>query len=100
MKIKKDDNVKVIAGRDKGKTGRVLRVDRERDRVLVEGVNLVKKAMKKRRQNDQGGIIEVEAPIHASNVMIVTRNGQTTRVGYRVEKGEKQRIAKKTGEVL
>lgn len=100
MKIKKNDNVKVIAGRDKGKTGRVLRVDRERDRVLVEGVNLVKKAMKKRRQNDQGGIIEVEAPIHASNVMIVTRNGQTTRVGYRVEKGEKQRIAKKTGEVL
>lgn len=100
MKIKRNDNVKVIAGRDKGKTGRVLRVDRDKQRVLVEGVNLVKKAMKKRRQNDQGGIIEIEAPIHISNVMIVSRNGQTSRVGYRVENGKKTRIAKKTGEVL
>lgn len=100
MKIKRNDNVKVIAGRDKGKTGRVLRVDRDKQRVLVEGVNLVKKAMKKRRQNDQGGIIEIEAPIHVSNVMVVSRNGQTSRVGYKVENGKKSRIAKKTGEVL
>jgi large subunit ribosomal protein L24 len=100
LRIKRDDNVKVIAGKDKGKTGRVLRVDRENQRVLVEGVNMVKKAMKKRRQNDQGGIIEIEAPVHISNVMIVTRNGQTSRIGFRVENGVKKRIAKKTGEVL
>lgn len=100
LRIKRDDNVYVIAGKDKGKTGRVLRVDREKQRVLVEGVNMVKKAMKKRRQNDQGGIIEIEAPIHVSNVMLLARNGRPSRVGYRIENGQKKRVAKKTGEVL
>lgn len=74
-RIRKDDRVKVIAGKDKGKTGRVLRVDRERGRVLVEGINLAKKAMRKKRQEDRGGIIEIETPIHISNVMLMTRGG-------------------------
>ena len=100
FRIKKDDQVKVIAGKDKGKSGRVLRVDREKGRVLVEGVNMVKKAVKKRRQEDQGGIIEIEAAIHISNVMLLAKNGVASRVGYRVENGEKVRYAKKTGETL
>lgn len=99
-KLKKDDQVKVIAGKDKGKTGRVLRVDRVKGRVLVEGVNMVKKAMKKKRQEDQSGIIDIEASIHISNVMALANNGQPTRLGYRIQNGEKVRIAKKTGEVL
>jgi large subunit ribosomal protein L24 len=99
-KLKKDDQVKVIAGKDKGKTGRVLRVDRVKGRVLVEGVNMVKKAMKKKRQEDQSGIIDIEASIHISNVMALANNGRPTRLGYRIQNGEKVRIAKKTGEVL
>ncbi len=99
-KVHEDDQVKVIAGKDKGKIGKILRVDRKKDRVLVEGVNIVKKAMKKRSQNDRGGIVEIEAPIHISNVAVVTKSGSSTRVGYRVENGKKQRIARKTGEAL
>ena len=99
-KLKKNDQVKVIAGREKGKTGRVLKIDREKGRVLIEGVNLVKKAKKKRSQTDQGGIVEIEAPVHISNVMILAKNGMPSRIGYRVEKGGKVRIAKKTGDVL
>ncbi|HUX51415.1 MAG TPA: 50S ribosomal protein L24 [Spirochaetia bacterium] len=99
-KLKKNDQVKVIAGKEKGKTGRVLRIDRVKGRVLIEGVNMVKKAKKKRSQTDQGGIIEIEAAIHISNVMIVAKNGEPSRVGYRVENGERVRFAKKTGEVL
>jgi large subunit ribosomal protein L24 len=99
-RIRKDDQVKVIAGKDKGKTGRVLRVDREKGRVLVEGINIVKKAMRKKRQEDRGGIMEIEAPIHISNVMLVTRNGEQTRIGVRRETGSRVRVAKKTGEDL
>ena len=99
-KLKKNDQVKVIAGKEKGKTGRVLRIDRVKGRVLIEGVNMVKKAKKKRSQTDQGGIIEIEAAIHISNVMIVAKNGVPSRIGYKVENGERVRYAKKTGELL
>ncbi len=99
-RIKKNDQVKVIAGKDKGKVGRVLRVDRDAGRVLVEGVNLAKKAMRKRRQEDRGGIMDIELPIHISNVMLVTRNGEPTRVSMQVENGEKTRVARKSGEAV
>lgn len=99
-RIKKNDQVKVIAGKDKGKVGRVLRVDRDAGRILVEGVNLAKKAMRKRRQEDRGGIMDIELPIHISNVMLVTRNGEPTRVGMQVENGEKTRVARKSGEAV
>jgi large subunit ribosomal protein L24 len=98
--IKKDDQVKVIAGKDKGKVGRVLRVDREVGRVLVEGVNLARKAVRKKRQEDRGGIIDIELPIHISNVMLVTRNGKTTRVGVEIKDGKKTRVARSTGEAV
>lgn len=99
-KLKKNDTVKVIAGKDKGKTGRVLRIDAEKGRVLVEGVNMVKKAQRKQRQEDTGGIIEKEAPIAISNVMFVGKDGKPTRLGFRIEGGEKVRFAKKTGETV
>ena len=99
-RIRKDDRVKVIAGKDKGKTGRVLRVDRERGRVLVEGINLAKKAMRKKRQEDRGGIIEIEIPIHISNVMLMTRSGEVTRVGVKDEEGRRVRVARKTDETV
>ena len=99
-KLKKDDTVKVLTGKEKGKTGRILRVDRENGRVLVHGLNLVKKAVRKKSQQDKGGIIEIEAPIHISNVSLVTKSGQTTRIGYKFEDGKKVRIARKTGEVI
>ena len=67
MKLKKNDNVKVLAGKDKGKSGRILKIDHKTERVIVQGVNMVKKTMKKRSQQDQGGIKEIEAPIHVSN---------------------------------
>lgn len=100
FKIKKNDQVKVIAGKDKGKTGRVVRVDREKERVVVEGVNMVKKAVKRKSEQDRGGIIDVEAAIHISNVMLVTKNNEATRVGFKIDGDEKVRVAKKTGETL
>ncbi len=99
-RIKKDDQVMVIAGKDKGKTGRVLRVDRNNGRVLVEGVNIARKAMRKRRQEDRGGIMDIEMPIHISNVMLVTKGGDRTRVGVNVEKGVRTRVARKGGEAI
>ncbi len=96
--IKKDDQVQVIAGKDKGKVGRVLRVDRTAGKVLVEGVNLARKAMRKRKQEERGGIIDIELPLDISNVMLVTKNGQRTRVGYTLDGGTKKRVSRKTGE--
>ena len=98
-KIKVGDTVKVIAGKDLGKEGKVLRVDRENHRVLVEGVNKVTKHLKPSMQNQDGGIVEREAPLDISNVMLVV-GGKTTRVGFRVEDGEKVRYAKRTGKVI
>jgi large subunit ribosomal protein L24 len=100
FKIKKDDTVEVIAGKDKGKRGRVLRILREKDRVVIDGLNLVKKAQRKRNQNDRGGIIEIEAALHSSNVMIVCKKCGPTRIGYKVEGAVKKRICKKCGEAL
>jgi large subunit ribosomal protein L24 len=99
-RVRKDDEVKVIAGKDKGKVGRVLRVDRDKGRVLVEGVNLARKAMRKKRQEDRGGIMDIEMPIDISNVMLVTKGGETTRVGMKIGDGRKTRIARKSGEAI
>ncbi len=99
-RIKKDDTVKVLTGREKGKTGRVVKIDRVGGRVIVQGLNMVKKAAKKKSQQDKGGIIEIEASLHISNVAITTKSGQVTKIGYKIENGKKIRIAKKTGEVL
>ena len=98
-KIKVGDTVKVIAGKDLGKEGKVLRVDRENHRVLVEGVNKVTKHLKPSMQNQDGGIVEREAPLDISNVMLVV-GGKTTRVGFRMEDGKKVRYAKATGKVI
>ncbi len=101
MKLKKNDNVKVLVGKDSGKSGRILKIDHEKERVVVQSVNMVKKTMKKKSQQDQGGIKEIEAPIHVSNVAYLLKNGDTTRIGIKFnEKGEKVRFAKKTGEVI
>jgi large subunit ribosomal protein L24 len=101
VKIKKDDNVKIIAGRDRGKTGRVLQVDAVTGRVLVEGVSLVKRHTRPNPQKQiQGGIAERESSIAISNVMVLTAGGVATRVGYRVEGNHTIRIAKKGGETL
>ena len=99
MKIKTGDTVKVIAGKNKDKEGKVLSVDKKTGRVVVEGVNMVTKHAKPSASNQQGGIINKEAPIDASNVMYV-QNGKATRIGYKVEDGKKVRVAKKTGEVI
>ena len=99
MKIKTGDTVKVIAGKDKDKEGKVLSVDKKTGRVVVEGVNMVTKHAKPSASNQQGGIINKEAPIDASNVMYV-QNGKATGIGYKVEDGKKVRVAKKTGEVI
>ncbi|MDR2658658.1 MAG: 50S ribosomal protein L24 [Spirochaetaceae bacterium] len=100
FKIKKDDMVEVIAGKEKGKRGRILRILREKDRVVIDGLNLVKKTQKRRNQNDKGGIIEIEAAIHASNVMIVCKKCGPTRVAYKFEETVKKRICRKCGETL
>lgn len=99
-KLKRDDVVMVIAGKDKGKTGRILRINREKNRVLIEGVNMVKKAQKQRSQNESGGIIEKEAMIDLSNVMFVGKDGKPTRLGYRFENESKVRVARSTGETV
>jgi large subunit ribosomal protein L24 len=100
FRVKKNDEVRVIAGREKGKSGRILRVDQVKGRVLVEGINLVKKAVRKKKQNDRGGIIEVEAPLHVSNVMILCKKCGPVRTGCRFENGKKVRVCKKCGEVV
>ena len=97
--IKKNDEVIVISGNDKGKKGKVLSIDHEKGRVLVEGVNMITKHAKPSQANPNGGIVEKEAPIDISNVMLVVK-GKTTRVGFKVEDGKKVRFAKSTGEVI
>ncbi|MCH3907948.1 MAG: 50S ribosomal protein L24 [Sphaerochaeta sp.] len=101
MRLKKNDTVKVISGKDKGKTGRILSIDHDKERVVVQGVNMVKKTMKKKNQQDKGGIIEIEAPLSVANVAYVLKDGKTTRIGYKFDdNGNKVRVAKKTGEVI
>ena len=100
FKIKKDDTVQVIAGKDKGKRGKVLKILREKNRVVVEGVNIVKKAMKRRSQQDRGGIVEIEAGLDVSNVMIVCKKCGPTRIGYKIDGSKKVRVCRKCGEAL
>ncbi len=100
FKLKKDDTVQLIAGKDKGKRGKIVKILRDKDRVVVEGANIVKKAMKRKSQQDRGGIVEVEAAIHVSNVMIVCKKCGPTRIGYKLEGTDKVRICKKCGEAL
>jgi len=97
-KIKKDDLVQVIAGKDKGKSGKVLSVDTKNSKVLVEGVNMVSKHSKPSMTNQQGGIIEKEAPIDMSNVMYVHK-GKPVRIGFQGEKKDKVRVAKVNGKL-
>ena len=99
-KIKRDDVVKIIAGKDKGKTGKILKIDRQAGRAIVQSINMVKKAVKPKKQGEKGGIIDVEAAIHISNLMLVTKSGAVTRAGYKIEGGQKVRISKKTGDTL
>lgn len=101
MHVKKGDKVMVISGKDKGKTGVILASFPKQDRVLVEGINMVKKHAKPSQINPQGGILNQEAPIHVSNVMIIDpKSGEPTRVGYKMEGNKKVRVAKKSGEIL
>ena len=102
LHIKKGDTVYVNAGDDKGKTGRVLKVLIEKNRAVVEGVNVVTKATKPNAKNPQGGLVKMEAPIHASNLQLVDpKSGKATRVGYKVnEDGKKVRLSKKSGEEI
>ena len=99
MKIKKGDTVKVIAGKDKGKEGKVLAVNAKNSTVLVENVNVVTKHTKPSAANQQGGIIHQEGALDISNVMLVV-DGKATRVGFKVEDGKKVRVAKATGKVI
>lgn len=101
FKIRKDDTVEVIAGKDKGKRGTVVRVISKKDAVIVSGVNIVKKAMKKRSQQDQGGIVGIEAPLNISNVGVVCKKcGRPVRVGYKLDGDKKVRVCRKCGETL
>ncbi|WP_235941714.1 50S ribosomal protein L24 [Paenibacillus puerhi] len=102
LHVKKEDTVIVITGKDKGKKGRVLAAYPRQNRVLVEGVNMIKKHAKPSQANPQGGILTQEASIHVSNVMLVDpKSGQPTRIGYKVlDNGKKVRVAKKSGEVI
>jgi large subunit ribosomal protein L24 len=104
MRIRRDDQVKVMSGKDRGKTGRVLRVDPQRERVYVEGLNMVKRHIRPRtlrdtqRAQEVGGIIEKEGPIHVSNVMLIDpKSNQPTRIAVRREGGRRVRVAKRSG---
>ncbi len=99
LKIKKGDTVKVIAGKNKDKEGKVVSVDAKNGKVVVEGVNMISKHTKPSAANQNGGIIQKEAPIDISNVMYVHK-GKATRVGFQIKDGKKVRVAKSTGEVI
>ena len=98
-KIKRNDMVRVISGASKDDEGRVIAIDRKKNKVYVEGVHMIKKHVKPSLANQSGGIIEQEGPIDISNVMLLV-DGETTRVGFRMENGKKVRYAKRTGKVI
>ncbi len=101
MRIKKGDNVIVTTGKSKGQTGVVLKTLPKKDQVLVEGCNMMKKHIRPSQFNQEGGIVEQEAPIHVSNVMLVDpKTKKPTKVGYRIEDGNKVRFAKDSGNTL
>ena len=99
-KIKKGDRVVVLAGKDKGRQGSVLKVIPKEDRVVVEGINMIQRHTRATQADPQGGIRSREAALHVSNVAIVDSKGKPTRVGFRVEDGKKVRVAKTPGEVI
>ena len=102
LNIKKGDNVYVLSGEDRGKTGRVLKVLDDKSRAIVEGVNFVTKATKPNAKHPQGGLVKMEAPVHVSNLSLIDpKSGKPTRVGYRKnDAGKKVRFAKKSGEEI
>ena len=100
LKIKTGDTVRVIAGDHKGSEGKVIKVILDKNKAIVEGVNMVKKHMKPSAQSPQGGIVEKEALIQISNLSLLTSKGETTRVGYKTEDGKKVRFSKKSNEVI
>ncbi|PWH10042.1 50S ribosomal protein L24 [Bacteroidetes bacterium SCGC AAA795-G10] len=100
IKIKRGDKVRVISGSNKGSEGEIISINSDTNKAIVEGVNIVKKHNKPSAQNPQGGISEKEAPIHISNLSLITPEGKTTRVGFRYEEGDKVRYSKKTNEVI
>ena len=100
LKIKTGDTVRVISGDHKGSEGKVLTVFIEKNKAIVEGVNMIKKHMKPNAQSPQGGIVEKEAAIQISNLSLLNAKGETTRVGYKMEDGKKVRYAKKSNEVI
>ena len=107
LRIRRDDTVRIITGKDRGRTGRVLRTDPKRDRVFVEGANIIKRHTKPRtlrdtqRAQELGGIVEMEGPIHVSNVMLIDpESGEPTRVSVKREGGRRIRIAKKSGKEI
>lgn len=100
IKLKNGDKVRVIAGDHKGTEGEIVALIREKNKAIVSGVNVVKRHTKPNAQNPQGGIIEKEAPIAISNLSLLTAEGQTTRIGYRMEEGKKVRVSRKTNEAI
>ncbi len=101
FKIKTGDQVIVIAGKDKGATGKVIKIVKDKDRVVVEGVNMIKKHIKPSTENPQGGIVEQEASLHISNVALIDpKSKKATRVRYEIKDGKKVRVSKKSGEVI
>jgi len=101
LKIKTGDTVRIIAGDHKGTEGKVMTVDRIKNKAIIEGANMVSKHEKPSAQNPQGGIVKKEAPIHISNLSLIdAKSGEATRVGYEVRDGKKVRISKKSNEVI
>lgn len=99
-KLLKNDTVKIVRGRERGKTGRVLHIDQDKGRAVVEGINMVKKAIRPSAQNKKGGIISIEAAIHISNLMIVCKKCGPVRIGKKLEGEQKIRFCRKCGEQL
>ena len=101
VRLKKDDDVIIVAGKDKGKSGKITRIARKSERVFVEGVNVMKRHTKPSLQNQEGGIVEKSMGIHISNVMLIDpKSKKPTRVGFKVEGGKKVRFAKDSGTIL
>ncbi|WP_034924428.1 50S ribosomal protein L24 [Gillisia sp. CAL575] len=100
LKIKSGDTVRLIAGDHKGQEGKVQKILRDKNKAIVEGVNMVSKHEKPSASNPQGGIVKKEAAIHLSNLSLIDKKGDTTRIGYRMEDGKKVRFSKKSNEVI
>ena len=99
-KLRKDDLVRIISGKERGKQGKIVKIDIVKGRAIIHGLNMVKKAMKKRSQNDRGGIVEIEAPIRLNNMMIVCKKCGPTKIGFKIKDAEKIRVCRKCGEAL